>query len=174
MTRRTTLPTTLRKAHIVPGLAMVAALAMPAWLGVQPAIAQGGPFAGMAGSWSGTGTIRLTSGANERIRCKVTYNVGQAGSSVQQELLCASDSYKFNLSSNIRAADGRLAGQWNETSRGAGGTVTGTVNAGNINGLVEGTGFSADFTVDTRGNNQSVKMRPRGIDVAEVNITLKR
>src|SRR5258708_39026340 len=35
--------------------------------------AQSGPFAGMAGNWSGGGTVTLDDGSTERIRCRATY-----------------------------------------------------------------------------------------------------
>ena len=37
--------------------------------------AQSGAFAGMAGIWSGGGTITLDDGSTERIRCRATYAV---------------------------------------------------------------------------------------------------
>ena len=61
--------------------------------------AQSGPFAGMAGNWSGGGTVTLDDGSTERIRCRATYAVGAGGNGLNQTLTCASDSYKFDLSS---------------------------------------------------------------------------
>ena len=66
-----------------------------------------GPFAHLAGSWSGAGTITTSSGARERIRCAATYRVGEAGHAFQQDLRCASDSYKFYVISVVRAEGGR-------------------------------------------------------------------
>ena len=65
--------------------------------------AQSGPFAGMAGIWSGSGIVTLDDGSTERIRCRATYAVGAGGNGLEQTLTCASDSYKFNLSSNVMA-----------------------------------------------------------------------
>ena len=42
-------------------------------------VSQSAPFAGMAGVWSGGGTITLDSGASERIRCRATYAVSSGG-----------------------------------------------------------------------------------------------
>src|ERR1043165_1842546 len=79
--------------------------------------AQSGPFAGMAGVWSGGGTVTLDDGSSERIRCRATYAVGAGGNGLNQSLTCASDSYRFNLSSNVIARGGSLSGTWSETSR---------------------------------------------------------
>src|SRR4051794_30368638 len=35
----------------------------------------GGPYAGMAGKWSGGGTVTLDDGSHERIRCRAIYDV---------------------------------------------------------------------------------------------------
>ena len=36
----------------------------------RPSQAQSGPFAGLAGSWNGGGTVTLDDGSTERIRCR--------------------------------------------------------------------------------------------------------
>jgi hypothetical protein len=40
--------------------------------------AQSSAFAGMAGTWSGPGTVTLDDGSSERIRCRATYKVSGA------------------------------------------------------------------------------------------------
>ena len=72
--------------------------------------AQSGPFTGMAGNWSGGGTVTLDDGSTERIRCRATYAVGAGGTGLNQTLTCASDSYRFNLASNVVAEGGSLQG----------------------------------------------------------------
>jgi len=94
--------------------------------------AQSGPFAGMAGNWSGGGTVTLDDGSAERIRCRATYAVGAGGNGLNQNLTCASDSYKFNLSSNVVAEGGALSGTWSESSRGINGNVEGRASGGNF------------------------------------------
>lgn len=60
-----------------------------------------GPFAGFDGAWTGTGTVSLSDGSTERIRCKADYKVAGTGLSLKQALHCASDSYKFDLTSDV-------------------------------------------------------------------------
>ena len=45
----------------------------------------GGPFAGFDGSWSGTGTVTLSNGTNEHIRCKADYKVNTNGARPEAE-----------------------------------------------------------------------------------------
>jgi hypothetical protein len=66
-----------------------------------------GPFLGLSGHWSGAGTVTMTNGVTERIRCKATYAVNATGKAVQQTLRCASDSYRVEISSNVISEGGR-------------------------------------------------------------------
>ena len=47
--------------------------------------AESGAFAGMAGNWSGGGTITLDDGSTERIRCRATYAVRADGNGHQPD-----------------------------------------------------------------------------------------
>ena len=72
--------------------------------------AQSAPFAGLAGYWSGAGSVTLDDGSSEKIRCRATYAVSGNGAGLNQTLVCASDSYKFDLKTNIVAEQGSLSG----------------------------------------------------------------
>ena len=73
-----------------------------------------GPFAALPGSWSGTGIIALLNGTKERIRCRAAYRLGTSSVNLALELSCASDSYKFELQSNIAYSDQSISGSWFE------------------------------------------------------------
>jgi len=118
--------------------------------------AQSGPFAGMAGNWSGGGTVTLDDGSSERIRCRATYAVGAGGTGLNQSLTCASDSYRFILSSNVVAQGNALSGTWSESSRGVNGTLEGRGSNGNFQVVASAPGFTASLSLATRGNKQSV------------------
>jgi hypothetical protein len=157
-----------------PRLAGAVACAVALVLYGSPSHAQPGPFAGLSGSWNGTGTITMSNGANERIRCRASYDVGAGGNTLQQSLRCASDSYRFDLGSNVTYAGGRISGTWSEASRNASGNLSGTVKGGEILARADGPGFAANLLVFTRGNQQSVSIRSAGTDISEVSITLNR
>jgi hypothetical protein len=59
------------------------------------------PFAGYAGSWSGSGTVALSNGTTERLRCQATYAVASTGTDLPQNLRCTSGSYNFELKTDI-------------------------------------------------------------------------
>src|SRR5205823_9066196 len=44
-----------------------------------------GPFAGFDGSWSGSGTVALSNGTTEHIRCKADYKVSSTGMGLRSE-----------------------------------------------------------------------------------------
>jgi hypothetical protein len=125
--------------------------------------AQSGPFTGLAGNWSGGGTVALDDGSTERIRCRASYAVGENGNGLNQSLLCASDSYKFELRSNVVAEGGSLSGTWSETTRNVSGNLQGRAVAGNFQVIASAPGFTANITLTTRGNRQSVVIRAESV-----------
>ena len=96
-----------------------------------------GPFAGFEGSWSGTGTVALSDGTKERIRCRATYKVGGGGNQLAQTLRCASDSYKFDLTADVASNGDRISGNWSEASRNINGNLQGKAGGGNIEVFVQ-------------------------------------
>jgi hypothetical protein len=127
----------------------------------------------MAGVWSGGGTVTLDDGSTERIRCRATYAVGSGGNGLNQSLTCASDSYRFNLSSNVVASGGSLSGTWNESSRNINGSLEGRGSNGNFQVVASAPGFSANISLRTTGNRQSVVIRAES-QFRGASITLSR
>jgi hypothetical protein len=137
-----------------------------------PTQAQGAsPFAALAGNWSGSGTIETTSG-NERIRCRAAYDVN--GRSLALNLRCASDSYNFTLTSNVRSEGGAITGTWSELSRNVSGRISGHGSGSNILVSAEGSSFAANMVLSTHGDHQSVSIRASGADIRGVSISLTR
>src|SRR3954447_2136688 len=151
----------------VAGIAAVLMLSVPA------SYAQSGPFTGFDGSWAGTGTVSLSDGSTERIRCKADYKVNGNGMGLKQNLHCASDSYKFDLSSDVTSNGDRISGNWSERSRNIFGNLQGTAGGGQIEVFVEAAGFAANLTLTTRGNKQTVQINSKG-EIRGVNITMTK
>jgi hypothetical protein len=119
--------------------------------------AQSGAFAGMAGTWSGGGTVTLDDGSNERIRCRSTYKVG--GPNMEMVLTCASDAYKFNLQAAVVDSGGNITGSWSETSRNVSGSIQGRGGPGSVQVVASAVGFNASIALKTTGNKQSITMK---------------
>ena len=140
-----------------------------------PAQAGEGPFGGLSGSWSGAGTVSVSNGTSERIRCRAVYSVTPSGEKLHQELRCASDSYKFEVDSNVISdSSGGLSGTWTETTRQVTGAVSGRVSPGLINTSVRGPAFSATLAVQTKGDRQAVSIRPQGTEIQSISIEMRR
>lgn len=154
---KTTPPST--KLGAVRSLIAAIAILFAAFVPLSASHAQSGPFAGLAGVWSGGGTVTLDDGSSERIRCRATYAVSRDGSGLNQSLGCASDSYRFNLATNVIASGGSLSGTWSESSRGIKGNLEGRGANGNFQVIASAPGFTANITVSTHGNKQSVVIR---------------
>src|SRR5712672_2842497 len=142
-------------------------------LSVSVGYAQSGTFAGFDGAWSGGGTVALSDGTTERIRCKADYKVNGTGLGLKQTLRCASDSYKFDLSSDVTSQGDRISGNWSEASRNIFGNLQGTAGGGQIDVFVEASGFAANLTLRTSGNRQTVQINSKG-EIRGVNITMTR
>jgi len=128
----------------------------------------------MAGAWSGAGRIELQDGTSERIRCRATYSVVDGGSTLQQQLLCASDSYRFEVTSTVQSQGGSLSGSWSEATRNVSGQVSGRAAGGRIQARVDAGAFTADLTVHTSGNQQSVSITPQGTDFKVVAVAMHK
>lgn len=128
----------------------------------------GGPYAGMAGNWSGGGTVTLDDGSRERLRCRASYQV--AGIKMTMALTCASDAYKFILGANVVDEHGQVTGTWTESSRQIAGTLQGRGGGGNFQVVASTAGFNANISLRTAGNKQTVTMRAdsvfRGADIS--------
>jgi hypothetical protein len=141
------------------------------------ATAQTGPFANLEGAWAGDGTISTNSGRSERIRCRAKYFVSPSGQDLDQQLRCASDSYRFDVNSGlVRQANGEIAGTWTETTRNATGQVSARDEGDVIVAKVTGASFTADMTVTTQGDGQTVQITPNGggSDIKSVSVDLRR
>src|SRR6266702_66641 len=142
-------------------------------LSVSAGYAQSGPFAGFDGTWSGNGTVALSDGTTERIRCKADYKVNGNGLGLKQNLHCASDSYRFDLSSDVTSQGDRISGNWSEASRNIFGNLQGTAWCGRIYVFVEANGFAANLTLRTNGAKQTVQISSKGA-IRGVNITMTK
>ncbi len=134
-----------------------------------------GPFSAIAGSWSGAGLIKKANGTSERIRCRSAYE--PAGTTqLQLRLRCASDSYNFDLTASVGYEGGPITGSWSEATRNVNGTIQGrsASNGRQIQAIAQSIAFTANLTLTTRGEKQSVLILSPGSEVPEVNITMEK
>ena len=131
------------------------------------------PFSALAGSWSGSGQIRLDNGSSEQLSCKALYNPKESGATLGMSLRCASQSYKIELRSTLAYEGGRVTGSWEERTFNAGGEVTGRASAGAIN-LVFSGNVSGSLSVTFGGSNQRVALTTKGSGLAGLSLNLSK
>lgn len=154
--------------------AALAASALFASATSSPASAAGtSPFTAMAGSWSGTGTVRFEGGQSEKLRCRGSYTVKNSGAGMGLALRCASASAKIDLRSRLDYQGGRVSGSWEERTFNASGDVSGRASNGHLS-LVIGGGLSGSMSVSFTGSSQSVSIRTSGTGLKGVSISLRR
>lgn len=132
-------------------------------------------FSGWSGNWSGGGTITMTNGSTQQIRCQAAYIVNDGGRAAQQTLRCASDSYKVDINSQVISEGRSLSGSWAETTRGLSGNISGYVKGSHVAANVTGADFAARLNLQTQGERQLVTIRPlTGTDVVAVTVSLHK
>ena len=160
--------------NVKSALAVVAAAGLLGLAALPGSVqASSSPFTVLSGSWSGAGTVTMSSGAKERIRCRAKYDVDGGGSNVDLTLRCASDSYNFELQSNVSHSNGAVTGTWSENTRHVGGNIEGSARGGHISVRVSGV-ISAMLAVNTNANSQSISIQAPGTEMQAVAISLSR
>jgi hypothetical protein len=139
---------------------------------VPQAFAADGPLAHFAGNYTGSGKITVKDGTSERIRCRSTNTA--TGNGLVLSMRCASDSYKFDLGSEITASGSDISGSWNETTRGVNGSLSGKIAGGNIQATANAVGVTAGIAIRSTANSLAVSIRSPGSEVSEVSVSMAK
>ena len=140
----------------------------------ESAAATSSPFRNFIGQWSGRGQVVGSDGHRESMRCRAEYSELKASAAVNLAIVCASESFKFDIRSHVDASGESVQGYWTETSRNVSGSLTGRIAANQFEGQISSPTFSATISLTSNGRTQSVTIRPSGGDVADVRVELKR
>ena len=132
------------------------------------------PIDDLAGFWSGTGTVTLASGNNERVKCQVFYKTGASNTQVKQTLRCASTDYAINATADLEVKGGQVTGNWEEKTYAVTGEVTGRYSGENFNLMIKGANFTAAMNLTLSSCKQSINIAPKGLDVTKVSIGLAK
>ena len=130
-------------------------------------------FEKLAGSWSGTGTVAVAGGADERVRCQADYSPSSP-SQLRLAFRLASDAYNLQVSSDVVRQGDQITGTWTESTTGVSGDLSGTAGADRIEATAEGAGFSAHLSIALRGKSQDVQLTSQGTTASTASVTLKR
>ena len=144
------------------GAARIAGLALLLWLSAGGSgYSQGvAPFKRLAGQWSGKGTIELSDGTREAVRCRAIYDVPDIQNNLQLSIRCASESYSFELLSSAKYSAGAITGTWSETTRNMAGTISGKAGGDHFQVTAVSPSFTASLSLTTHGDRQTVIIQP--------------
>jgi len=142
----------------------------------QSSAVNASPFDQLAGSWSGSGTINLSNGKHEPIKCRASYDVLDEQNKLQLNIHCASASYNFDLRGSATYAGNAITGSWSESTRNAAGTMSGKVEGAGFQVVAKGPTFTAQLGLVTRGDTQSVTIKSQDAqaEVQGATINLQR
>jgi hypothetical protein len=153
----------------LPALAIAMSL-----VGPQSAAMAASPFDTFVGSWSGNGQLVGANGHRESIRCRAEYTEAKGGTALNQAIVCASESFKLDIKSYVEASGESVQGYWKEAARDVSGNVSGRVSGGRFEGEFSAPAFTAAILLTSNGRTQAVSIQPRGGDISDVRIELKR
>jgi hypothetical protein len=149
---------------------VVAAVALA--LGAREAPAD--PLGDLNGFWSGTGSVLLSGGSTERVKCQVFYKSGDGNTQIRQTMRCASTDYTINSLAQLSVRGNQVTGSWEEKTYSAKGEVTGRFSGESFVLSIQGANFSAAMNVSLSGCKQNISITPKGLDVTKVTIALAK
>jgi hypothetical protein len=129
-----------------------------------------GPVEDLPGYWTGLGSITMSSGVTEQLKCVVTYKVDVP--SLKQVMRCANAAYTINGVADLEVNGGRVTGKWEEQTYAASGVVTGRMVDGGFVITIKGPTFTADMTVTGTNCKQQLAITPTGNDISKITIAL--
>jgi hypothetical protein len=146
-------------------LALLLVIAVPA---------AAGPIEDLTGYWTGAGTVLLTNGSTERVKCAVVYKVGGGGTQIKQTLRCASADYTINAAAELRVNGAQVSGSWEEKTYSATGEVAGRYTGSSFVLSIKGQNFTAAMNVGLSSCKQSISITPQNLDMRRISMNLAK
>jgi hypothetical protein len=121
----------------------IAVLGLAAVAMILPASAQ---QPSIAGAWNGSGTVNLSSGNKETVRCRATFNQLPSGATMRAS--CASPSARVNQTAELtRVSGNRYVGDFVNSEYGVSGSIRITVSGNSLSASLAGGGGSASMNL---------------------------
>ncbi len=132
------------------------------------------PFAGLVGRWVGEGRLGYSSGQNEKIRCRLTYFVKEAGHKLKQNIRCGTSGAKIEIKSDILHDQGTLTGTWRETTYDMKGSLRGRVTPEGFVVFVKSERIDAIMQISQNAKRQIVEIQFRGSEIIGMTLGLRK
>jgi hypothetical protein len=131
------------------------------------------PFSQLAGSWKGSGQVRLADGRSERLSCRGYYTQKDGGSELTLAIRCQSDANKIEMRGTLNNKAGRVSGHWEERNFNAEGDLSGSASGNKISLRISGQ-VSGSMTVSVSGATHQVGISTGGVGFKGVSISFSR
>jgi hypothetical protein len=154
------------------GRAAIVAGLWAAFAAFGPAAA--GPIDELTGYWTGAGSVVLTNGSTERVKCAVVYKVSESSTRIRQSMRCASADYTINGVADLRMQGAQVSGKWEEKTYSATGDVSGRYTGSSFVLTIQGASFTASMNVGLGNCKQSINISPKGLEVRRVSMSLAK
>ena len=155
-------------------LAGIAAVLLCALLVPNAVFAQSTtPFGQLAGTWHGSGQVRLTDGRTERLTCRGSYSQKSGGTELSLAIRCQSENNKIDIKCNVTDEGGRVSGHWQERNFGLEGDADGRASANRFSVRISGQ-LQASMTVTVSGSTHQVSITSGGPGFTHVSIVFSR
>lgn len=132
------------------------------------------PFHEFVGQWTGSGEITASDGRREAIRCKAHEAEEKDGAALDQTIVCASQSYRLDITSYVEASGDAVQGNWNEATRQVSGHLNGQIGVNEFEGRISGPSFTAEIALSSNGRKQGLDIKPSAGDISEVHVEFRR
>jgi hypothetical protein len=139
----------------------------------MPSAAEG-PFANLAGRWSGQGRLGFAEGKTENITCRATYFVSEDTNKLEQNIRCASAGAKVEIKSALVHAEGKLSGTWSELIYSKSGELSGEITKSGFKINVKGDDLNATMDIIVRGTKQLVEVHFNSSSLVGLSIVLDK
>ena len=133
-----------------------------------------GTIGELAGYWTGVGSITLSGGNTERVKCAVIYKVDNGRGEIKQSIRCASTDFSINATADLRVKGEQVSGSWEEKTYAATGEVSGRYTGESLVLSIRGANFTAAMDVGLSACKQSISIAPKGLDVSHISIGLAK
>ncbi|MBI4068477.1 hypothetical protein HY413_03670 [Candidatus Kaiserbacteria bacterium] len=131
----------------------------------------GSAFDGFGGRWVGNGTIHMTDGQQEKMKCVATYFPISGGTRMNMNVRCASAGYKIDVKGSLQAFDNRILGEFEERHYNHSGIVHGIAEGGNIDATITGDDWLASITVKSYGTVVTMTPHSGPVKIASFTFT---
>lgn len=128
----------------------------------------------LAGRWSGWGTVNMTNGTKEQVKCVATFFIENNATSIRQNLRCASAAYKIDVRSNLNMNGKAISGTWEERNHNNAGTVSGRLAGSTFRLAISGSVLNAQMTLNAGRCKMNMNITPVDFNVQRIAIGLRK